>query len=108
MAIWTDELWNEMAADIAAIVADNPVVINIRRGNQQVAAQTARLAQSAGGRRSVGNASSERRAAVVVVGGKDFDVRVGDRFTNAEIVYSVTFVRPNRRAAVVAEAEAVE
>jgi hypothetical protein len=34
-------------------------------------------------------------------------VQVGDRFTVAGVLYEVTTVRPNRRAAVVVEAKAI-
>jgi hypothetical protein len=44
-----------------------------------------------------------------VAGGVDFDVQPGDRFTDGSgVLYRVTFVRPNRDAAMTAEAEAVE
>ena len=33
---------------------------------------------------------------------------MGDRFNDAEVLYRVVLVRPNRRAAVVAEAEVVQ
>ena len=42
---------------------------------------------------------------VVVLGPTTFDVAIDDRFTLAGVLYRVTFVRPNRLAAIVAEAE---
>jgi hypothetical protein len=46
---------------------------------------------------------------VVVLFGTSGNVQVGDRFNDsAGVLYEVSFVRPNRRAGVIAEAEAVE
>ena len=57
-------------------------------------------------RDSAGAQQASRR--VVVLGATTLDVQVDDRFTVEGLLYQVTFVRPNRRVAVVAEAEAVE
>jgi hypothetical protein len=102
--------WAEMAANLAAVRGDNETSITIRRGSSTLDPQPVRIAR-------MGSVSQERDSAgaqqvtgrVVVLGSTTFDVRPGDRFNDGDgTLYRVTFVRPNRRAAVVAEAEAVE
>lgn len=100
--------WAAMAADLAAVRGDNEASIAIRRGSTTLAAQAVRIARI--GQRSaapVGQNASEVQQGVVALGGLSFDVQVGDRFTVAGVLYEVTTVRPNRRAAVVAEAKAI-
>lgn len=97
-----------MAADLDEVLRDNSVRITIRRGEATLAAQTVRVARTAGMPvLAAGGHSAEHRARVVVLGNTALDIAVADRFTVAGILYQVTAVRPNRRAAVVAEAEGV-
>lgn len=101
--------WAEIAGTFREMVSDNPVEITIRRGGSTLAAQTVRLARQ-GGAALVKQAdgSQEVRGRVVVLGEPSFEVQPGDRFNDDHgTLFQVTFVRPNRRAAVVAEAEAV-
>ena len=98
----------QMQADLLAVIGDRPAVIAIRRGDESLPEQTVRVARSAKGTKRDSDGGQEARAGVVVAGGVDFDVQPGDRFTDAGVLYRVTFVRPNRDAAVTAEAEAVE
>jgi len=99
-----------MQADLAAIRQDNEIQIVIRRGQTTLAMQPVRLARQGGtGQTQTSAGGQEARARVVVVGGTDFEVQPGDRFNDAAgHLYRVILVRPNRRAAVVAEAELVE
>lgn len=100
----------QMRADLAAMRQDNEINIVIRRGSTTLATQPVRIARQgsqAQPRDSLGG--EEVRGRVVVVGGVDFDVQVGDRFNDTGgVLYRVAFVRPNRLVAVVAEAEAVQ
>lgn len=101
--------WTAMAADLAAVRGDNAVSITLRRGATTVAAQSVRIARITSRGASVGgNRTEEYRARVVILGSTSFDVQVEDRFTYDSILYRVVMVRPNQRAAVVAEAEMVE
>jgi len=106
----TDADWTRIANDLAELRQDNETIITIRRGSTTLAAQTARIARQgsvAGVKDSEGGQTVRGR--VVVLGSTTFDVQPGDRFNDANgTLYQVVFVRPNRRAAVIAEAEAVE
>lgn len=100
--------WAAMRSDLQDVVADNSVSITLRRGATTLAAQTVRIARtrvsnirnSPGAQQSVGP--------VVVVGDTTLDIQVGDRFTVANVLYEVEFVRPNRRAMTAAEVKAVQ
>lgn len=101
--------WEAMAVDLAAVRADNPTSIVIRRGATTLAAQTVRIArQGASGLRFAGAASEEVRGRVVVAGPPTLDIAPGDRFNAGGRLYRVVLVRPNRRASTLAEAELVE
>lgn len=102
--------WAQAAVDLAAVRGDNAQSITIRRGATTLTAQSVRLARTggAGGERQDGQARASY-GKVVVLFGTTGDVQPGDRFNDgAGVLYEVVFVRPNRRAAVVAEAEAVQ
>lgn len=100
--------WAAMAADLVAVRGDNEVSVTIRRGSATLAAQAVRIARlGQRGSAAVGMNASEVQQGVVALGGLSFDVQVGDRFTVAGVLYEVTAVRPNRRAAIVAEAKAI-
>ena len=106
--LMTEADWAAMSADLAAVRGDNEVSIAIRRGNTTLASQAVRIARlGQRGSAPVGTVVSEVQQGVVALGGLSFDVQVGDRFTVAGVLYEVTTVRPNRRAAVVAEAKAI-
>lgn len=102
--------WARMAADLVDIRGDHEISITIRRGSSTLDAQDVRIARTGGqGQRKDSEGAQESRGRAVVVGGTDFDVAPGDRFNDdAGVLYQVMLVRPNRRAAVVAEAEVVE
>lgn len=102
--------WTQMAADLALVRADNEISIVIRRGGSTLAAQGVRVARLAGAPSTRDSAGGQQvTGRVVVLGSTSFDVEVGDRFNDgADVLYEVTFVRPNRRAGVIAEARQVE
>lgn len=101
--------WSQMEDDLLAVRDDNAVSMIFRRGSSSLAAQSVRVARTGGrgGRRS-SDGATEQRAQVIVAGDVDLDIQVDDRFTYEGVLYRVAFVRPNVRAAVVAEGEAVE
>lgn len=105
----SDDL-TQMRADLLEVRGDRQASIVIRRGETVLAAQKVRIARAGQGQGQErdGQASQESRGRVVVLGEIDFDVAVGDRFTEAGILYVVSFIRPNRDAAVIVEADAVE
>lgn len=97
-----------MHDDLMAVRDDRSASIVIRRGDTTLGAQTVRIARlSSGGLRDT-DVSEETRAKVVVLGDTGLDIQIADRFTDQGVLYRVTFVRPNRRVAVMAECEAIE
>lgn len=102
--------WTQAAADLAAVRGDNAQSITIRRGATTLTAQSVRIARmgGAGSARQDGQTSASY-GRVVMLFGTSGNVQVGDRFNDsAGVLYEVVFVRPNRRAGVIAEAEAVQ
>lgn len=102
--------WDQLADDLAAIRAENEQTIVVRRGDTVLDAQAVRLARiTAQGQAHGGAETQESRGRAVVLGATTLDIQPGDRFTDAAgVLYRVVLVRPNRRAAVIAEAEVVE
>ena len=102
--------WSQMAADLAAVRGDREETITIRRGGSTLDPQVVRIARAGGGGREMESAGGqESRGRVVVLGSATLDIRPGDRFNDSNgTLYRVIFVRPNRRAAVIAEAEVIE
>lgn len=100
--------WDAAAVDLLAIRDDNSVSITIRRGASTLAAQTVRIAR-AGTRALQQDAGSIEQSSqpVVVVGAVELNIAKGDRFNAGGLLYEVDFVRPNRRAATMAEARVV-
>lgn len=102
--------WTDCGALIAQVVADNSQSITLRRGATTLAAQSVRIARVGGSGRTAQSAEAqESKGRVVIVGSTSLDIEPGDRFTDsAGVLYTVVIVRPNRRAAVIAEAEVIE
>ena len=102
--------WTQAMADLASVLADNAQSIVVRRGNSTLPAQSVRIARIANqGVVRNGEGTQESRGRVVILGGLALDIRPDDRFTDAHgVLYRVVLVRPNRRAAVIAEAEVAE
>jgi hypothetical protein len=103
----------QMQADLDAVRGDNTVSVTLRRGDATLEAQTVRIA--GGGlsqRRTQSGAALEIREQVVLLGATILDVQIDDRFTltvgSSPVLYRVTWVRPERRAATMAKAEAIE
>lgn len=95
----------QMAGDFLAVRDDHAASVALRRGATTLDAQTVRVARlGGGGAETRGENSAERRGQILVSGAIDFDVQAGDRFNWGGQLYEIRFVRPNRRAAVMAEA----
>lgn len=105
----TDDIY-QMIDDFAAIRVDREESIIIRRGNDTLPVQPVRIERLGGsGREQDSAGAQEVRGRVIVLGSTTFNVQPGDRFNDSnDVLYQVTLVRPNRTAAVMAEAEAVE
>jgi len=108
----TDDL-AQMTSDLAAVRDDNDVSIVIRRGTSTtLAAQTFRIASGNSGGRADSGTGQESRDTVVMLGASTANVQIDDRFTltvaSAPVLMRVTWVRPDRRVATMAKAEAVE
>lgn len=99
-----------MAADLQSVRDDNPVSIEIRRGTATLPPQTVRLARQGRINRRVDAGTIEQsEQRVVVLGDLTLDIQKGDRFNDESgELYEVDFVRPNRRAVIVAEARLVQ
>ena len=100
-----------MQVDLLAVRSDREESVVIRRGSTSLAAQTVRIARAgtASGQRADVGTLEEAQQRVVVLGGITLDIRPGDRFNDlAGILYEVVAVRPNRRAAVMAEARVIQ
>lgn len=101
--------WTKMQAQLRAIRAENEVSLAIRRGSETLAAQDMRI-EYAGGRAvfRLSEAARQAQQAVVILGEPDMDIAVDDRLTYNNVLFRVVFVQPNRLAATIAEAIAVE
>lgn len=103
-----DADWTVMQNDLAALRGDNPVSLALRRGNTTLDAQAARVAGKFMGRRYDNGSGEESRTTVTLLFALNADVMPEDRFTLDGRLYRVTSTRPNRRAAVMADAELIE
>ena len=101
--------WAQAAVDLAAVRGDNAQSITIRRGATTLTAQSVRLARLGGGSVQQDGQARASRGRIVVLFSVSGDVQPGDRFNDSVgLLYEVVIVRPNQRAAVVAEAEVVQ
>jgi hypothetical protein len=84
--------------------------ITIRRGATTLVAQNVRIERVATqGQPAEGQGTQASKGRVVVVGSLTLNIQPGDRFNDdAGALYQVVMVQPNRRAAVIAEAELME
>lgn len=96
-------------ARMRKIRARNEVSLQIRRGSETLAAQAMRI-EYAGSRGFKLQSDAARAAtqALYILGEPDMDIAVGDRLTYNGILIQVVFIQPNRLAATIAEAVAVE
>jgi len=91
------------------IRARNEISVAMRRGSNTLDAQAMRI-EYAGSRgfRLQSDAAREANQAVFILGEPDMDIAVEDRLTYGDILFRVVFIQPNRLAATIAEAVAVE
>jgi hypothetical protein len=100
--------WTKIADDLRKVRAENEIALTVRRGDEELEEQPARVEYvNTRGFRVQSDAAREARQAVVVLGEPDMDVAVEDRFTHEAVLYRVVFIQPNRLAATLAEAVAV-
>ncbi len=99
-----------MAATLTAVREDREEELTFRRGMETVGPVKVRVARIGGQSRlpeSEGGAQSEGR--VVVLAPVGTDIRAGDRFTDSNgVTYTLSFVRPNRDVAIMAEGMIVQ
>jgi hypothetical protein len=100
--------YEQIEIDLLVIRDDDPVSLVIRRGIYTLPMQTARVVKTSSARRMQSATASEVRAGMIVLGDPTLDIAVDDRFTLSGTVYRVTFIRPNRISATMADAEIVE
>jgi len=91
------------------IRARNEVSLAIRRGDATLTAQLMRI-EYAGvrGFRLQSDAAREAQQAVFILGEPDMNIAIDDRLNYGGVLFRVVFVQPNRLAATIAEAIAVE
>lgn len=103
-----------MQADMNTVRNGNAVSVAFRRGNTTLTAQTVRLAGAgfASERRSASGTAQESRDQITMLGPTTLNIQIDDRFTltvgGVPVLYRVTWVRPDRRVATMARAEAIE
>lgn len=94
-----------MAATLAAVREDREEELTFRRGLETVGPVKVRIARIGGQARrpeSEGGAQAEGRVVILAPAGTD--IRTGDRFTDSNgVTYVLSFVRPNRDVAIMAE-----
>jgi hypothetical protein len=110
--------WTQMEGDYTSMRGDNPITIVLRREAEGVASheltpQTVRVSGfSSRGKAISGAVAEETHGWIAIMGARDLDIYVDDRFTldygSFKGLYRVDYVRPNRRAATMAEAQLVE
>lgn len=100
--------WEEIARTRAAIRADRPATISLRRAETSLSAQEVRIARLSSGSLHRSEAGRESRSGILVSGAPTLDIRLDDRFTLDGAVYRVVFVRPNRETGTQAEAVLVQ
>ncbi len=108
MTLLTPADITQIIGDLAAVRQDNETLIAIRRGDTTLPPQPVRITRMGAAQQKDTTGAQEARQRVLVLGSLTFDVAVGDRFNTATELYQVIFIRPNRLAAVIAEAEAIE
>lgn len=96
-------------ARMRVIRARNEVSLAIRRGETTLTAQPMRI-EYAGlrGFRLQSQAAREAQQAMFILGEPDMDIQPEDRLTYDGKLIKVVFIQPNRLAATIAEAIAVE
>jgi hypothetical protein len=101
--------WAQAQKDLRAIRADNEVSVALRRGSTTLTAQATRIEYAgARGWRLQSDAARSAQQAVFILGEPDMNVAIEDRLTYGGILFRVVFIQPNRLAATIAEAVAVE
>jgi hypothetical protein len=96
-------------ARMRVIRGRNEISLAIRRGESSLSAQLMRI-EYAGvrGFRLQSDAARQAQQAVFILGEPDMDIAVDDRLTYGGVLFRVVFVQPNRLAATIAEAIAVQ
>lgn len=101
--------WERMQADLLTVRDDNAVSVQIKRAGVVLPAQIVRIARmTSQGVQMDGGNIQQVTGRVVVLGGPTLDIRTGDKMVSGGNLYEVVLVRPNRRAATVAEARLVQ
>lgn len=101
--------WLRMKEEMAAVRTDRSVPVAFRRGDAVLDEQEVRIeAMPTRSFRLQSDAARAANRAVVIFGDCELDVAIDDRFTEADVLYRVVFIAPNRDVDTQAEAVAVE
>lgn len=100
----------KMQADVSQVIGDNSAIITIRRGGDELTAQTVRVERSGAGRSTQrdGANSDQTESRISIVGDTALDIAIEDRFNVGDFLYEVTAVRPNAQIGVQAEAVIIQ
>ena len=94
-----------MAADIQEMVDDDPVSIEIVRGEETLVAQTVTFIKSRSQAREYASPAGETvQSDLSILGNTSLDIQRGDRFVIDSIAYEVIFVDPDQSFQTLAEA----
>lgn len=97
--ILTSEDIAAMAADIAAIIAERPLVVAFRRGGAALTPQTVRVMAASRATTARGETAAAARWPFIVLGPPSLDVAIGDRFNDDNgALIEVKSVHNDRRA----------
>lgn len=102
----TAEDRSQMRQNNLEIIEDKTTSIVIRRAGSNLDAQAVRIVRASNASDPDGQNTDERSIQYLVIGPPELDIKLDDRFTAGGILYTVTFVRPDRVVRTVAEVEA--
>ena len=71
-----------ITADMAAFIAERPLVVAFRRGTTTLPAQTVRVVATGGARSARDEATAAARWPMLLLGPVALDVQIGDRFND--------------------------
>lgn len=87
----------------------NQISVALRRGSSSITAQSMRIEYAGSrGMKLQSDAARQATQAVFILGEPDMNIAIEDRLNYNSILFRVVFIQPNRLAATIAEAVAVE
>ena len=100
--------WEIFGANLQQVLDTSPTDLVLRRGETTLPAQQVRIERTSGSSPHSSVSAVQPTTAVIILGDKTLDIQRDDRFVYANRPYVVKFVRPNRLAVTMAEADLQE